>query len=246
MRRRTNAFTLIELLVVIAIIAILAGILFPVFAKAREKAEQADCISNVNQLAKAVAMYAMDYDQKLPRVYADVDGSGTYAENAAQAPNGADYAWAYTLFSYTKSFQIFTCKAYPDDQNWDGRVGPVANNDGISYGMNSRLSDVGYKSTRLSYPAQTVVIFDLTANIGAPWAQLPDAGNDPTSGASGNVEQRVRANHNGDEVAWSAAGNVDTGFSIVGYGDGHAKAIKMEFLLKAGNGADGNQWDPKR
>lgn len=66
--RRTNGFTLIELLVVIAIIAILAAILFPVFAKAREKARQTACLSNMKQLALATMMYTSDYDECLPIV----------------------------------------------------------------------------------------------------------------------------------------------------------------------------------
>src|SRR5579864_4477316 len=64
--KRTNAFTLIELLVVIAIIAILAAILFPVFAQAREKARQATCVSNNRQIVLGVLMYAQDYDEYLP------------------------------------------------------------------------------------------------------------------------------------------------------------------------------------
>ena len=60
-----KGFTLIELLVVIAIIAILAAILFPVFAKAREKARQTSCLSNVKQIALGMLMYAQDYDERL-------------------------------------------------------------------------------------------------------------------------------------------------------------------------------------
>jgi len=66
MRQRRSGFTLIELLVVIAIIAILAAILFPVFAQAREKARQATCISNLKQLGTAAMMYAQDYDEGFP------------------------------------------------------------------------------------------------------------------------------------------------------------------------------------
>jgi prepilin-type N-terminal cleavage/methylation domain-containing protein len=65
-RHRSRGFTLIELLVVIAIIAILAAILFPVFAQAREKARQASCLSNAKQMSTAVMMYAQDYDETFP------------------------------------------------------------------------------------------------------------------------------------------------------------------------------------
>src|SRR5712671_3772831 len=65
MGSQKRAFTLIELLVVIAIIAILAAILFPVFAQAREKARQTSCLSNMNQLGKASLMYVQDYDELL-------------------------------------------------------------------------------------------------------------------------------------------------------------------------------------
>src|SRR6478672_6965972 len=78
--RRHDGFTLIELLVVIAIIAILAAILFPVFAQAREKARQTSCLSNQKQIGTGIMMYVQDYDEKYPLAY------GKYGS-----------AWAYTF-----------------------------------------------------------------------------------------------------------------------------------------------------
>lgn len=98
MRRATAGFTLIELLVVIAIIAILAAILFPVFARAREKARQTSCLSNVKQLATATHMYAQDFDEVLPRYY--VAASGTY------------YIWQMLVQPYTANQQIFVCPSH--------------------------------------------------------------------------------------------------------------------------------------
>ena len=89
---RTRGFTLIELLVVIAIIAILAAILFPVFAKAREKARQSSCLSNVKQIGLGFMMYAQDYDERLPG--GNVSGTGT---------------WYNAIAPYLKNTQILTC-----------------------------------------------------------------------------------------------------------------------------------------
>ena len=77
-RRKGSAFTLIELLVVIAIIAILAAILFPVFAQAREKARMTACLSNVKQMGTALMMYLQDYDENLPFKRVTTDGKGNY------------------------------------------------------------------------------------------------------------------------------------------------------------------------
>jgi len=77
MEQHRKAFTLIELLVVIAIISILAAILFPVFARARESARRASCTSNLKQIALGMMMYSQDYDETLPSIKVNAAGNAT-------------------------------------------------------------------------------------------------------------------------------------------------------------------------
>jgi prepilin-type N-terminal cleavage/methylation domain-containing protein/prepilin-type processing-associated H-X9-DG protein len=102
-RKSVNGFTLIELLVVIAIIAILAAILFPVFAKVREKARQISCTSNLKQLGLAVLQYNQDYDDTFPIGLGKFD----YVP-----PAGSGHDWAEGVQPYVKSLGVYFC---PDD-----------------------------------------------------------------------------------------------------------------------------------
>jgi len=103
MQAKRTGFTLIELLVVIAIIAILAAILFPVFAQARERARSSSCLSNVNQLGKAILMYAQDYDARLP--LCNYQWVGTNPNAGANTPT-----FALDLSQpYMKNEQILRC-----------------------------------------------------------------------------------------------------------------------------------------
>src|SRR6188474_3313582 len=100
--KRKPGFTLIELLVVIAIIAILAAVLFPVFAQAREKARQATCMSNVKQASLASLMYAQDYDETLIRLtrWDWLSGAQGYDES---------WDWPKMLEPYMKNRQVYGC-----------------------------------------------------------------------------------------------------------------------------------------
>jgi prepilin-type N-terminal cleavage/methylation domain-containing protein/prepilin-type processing-associated H-X9-DG protein len=122
-----RGFTLIELLVVIAIIAILAAILFPVFAKAREKARQSSCLSNVKQIMLAVLSYTQDYDEMLPFLYR---GGGPYGY----------VPWNAQVEPYIKNAQIFVCPSNKFNHcSTAGRWANVAwaNYWPISYGWNT-------------------------------------------------------------------------------------------------------------
>ena len=108
-RRMRRGFTLIELLVVIAVIALIAAILFPVFAQAREKARQTACLSHHKQLGTALIMYTQDYDEMFP---AERMGGVKTAPDPA-----AGFTWRWALQPYVKSEKIWVCPSITP-RNW--------------------------------------------------------------------------------------------------------------------------------
>jgi len=141
-----RGFTLIELLVVIAIIAILAAILFPVFARAREKARQSSCLANVKQITLALIQYVQDYDETLP----DDRFSGSPL-----------YSWTVATVPYMKNWQILTCPSRAATYTNEARVVGDANLDeGLGahpfYGFNRGLELAALAT--ITMPAETVWI----------------------------------------------------------------------------------------
>ena len=144
-RQAAKAFTLIELLVVIAIIAILAAILFPAFARARENARKISCLSNMKQIGLAVLQYAQDYDEQYP--------SGTTTTGGRRGRG-----WGGQCLTYIKSSQAFTCPSDTKVLNANAQIS-YAYNSAIPYPINGWAgpSLAGFNS-----PARTVIVFEVT------------------------------------------------------------------------------------
>lgn len=146
-----GGFTLIELLVVIAIIAILAAILFPVFAQAREKARQSACLSNAKQLASAISMYTQDYDEALPM--------GGYTPTS-----GASGRWFRDIFPYVKSLNVFICPSKSDARVSATEPGfqirpdasglPNATDIAGGYGCNINIMNYSFRSSAEYMPSK--------------------------------------------------------------------------------------------
>lgn len=116
--KQGQGFTLIELLVVIAIIAILAAILFPVFASAREKARQTACLNNCKQIGTGLIMYCQDYDERLPLTTLSLP-------QYSSVNNIGNPKWMDTIQPYIKSDAVFTC---PDDNSRTAKFVSLATN----------------------------------------------------------------------------------------------------------------------
>ena len=162
MFNQRRAFTLIELLIVIAIIAILAAILFPVFAQAREKARSTSCLSNLKQIGLATTMYAQDYEETMPiATYGIIDPKLGLVQ----------FPWSDALQPYSKSRLIIQCPDQPVTGDPDGfdtatpphRFGAYAMADAM---VTSTLSSL----VRVS---SSVLIAEATqTSEGGPWEEM--------------------------------------------------------------------------
>ena len=223
---RRKGFTLIELLVVIAIIAILAAILFPVFARAREKARQTSCASNLRQIGLAVQMYAQDWDETLPPNFTPGD--------PYTAANGV-VSWRSILMPYIKNSQIHSCPDYRPSLPYNGADFDSAGNP-TEGGYLMQMAFWSYTpyclaEGSITRPSQYILFGD---------GQASDYGADGSSyltfgfnlGGSTSMGPRVvwsRDNYDGS-LPFSVASQRHGGGSNYAYADGHVKWNRPDSL----------------
>lgn len=196
---RRTGFTLIELLVVIAIIAILAAILFPVFARAREKAKQSSCLSNMKQIGLAVLSYAQDYDEFLVRDC----GYRTPTEVLDDVPDVYAYWWQ-GLEPYMKNLQIMACPSESTRRVYSG--GQSDNRYDIDYTINWLCQ--GRPLSEIEEPAATIFVVEGVNNYCRWFCSAADS-----------------AAYGAGNYAWSTARH--NGMSNYLFIDGHTKALNV-------------------
>jgi prepilin-type N-terminal cleavage/methylation domain-containing protein/prepilin-type processing-associated H-X9-DG protein len=227
--KRQAGFTLIELLVVIAIIAILAAILFPVFAQAREKARQASCLSNQKQIGNALMMYLQDYDETFHK------GANLVvpASNGFGSNNNLDgwNKWPWWYGPYTKNVNVFDCPSSPDTAAQQ-LMGTNWGNDGnYTYNYSGLTRDEGTaprKLAELDRPAEVFAIVD-----GGDPAVDPSDGNCDNCWSALLEELDLNLNCDINQVgSFTKEGALrhSTRANAI-FCDGHAKSISFTELL---------------
>ena len=187
------------------------------FAKAREKARQTSCLSNVKQLALGFMQYAQDYDERMPSylpAWPAIPGAG----------EGCD--WWNGLYPYTKNTQCYVCPSYPRQQttwNYNSHLFPLC----PSYGMNQSLHGIALGNIR--FPAECAVLADSCHPMGGDWrfawpkcpSVLPGSGNPCTVRTTPSAQEPSTVHNGGSNVAMC---------------DGHAKWMSATTIYDNGSG----------
>jgi prepilin-type N-terminal cleavage/methylation domain-containing protein/prepilin-type processing-associated H-X9-DG protein len=252
--RKFSGFTLIELLVVIAIIAILAAILFPVFAKAREKARQISCASNLKQLGLGFLQYIQDNDETFP----------VGAVNSTFTPNDHfGIGWAGPIYPYVKSTGVYAC---PDDStpNQPNATPPMYK---VSYALNTHIvnsyANIKGQLAALNAPAATVMLTEVNGSVadvalideglsvGATRASCVTQG-DQNLGINPGVSEplmrlatgKLDGNNNNNQTDGTAGRHTDASNFLLC--DGHVKWLKATKVSPGNNPAGSPTDQPNR
>jgi prepilin-type N-terminal cleavage/methylation domain-containing protein/prepilin-type processing-associated H-X9-DG protein len=211
---RKNGFTLIELLVVIAIIAILAAILFPVFARAREKARQASCQSNEKQLALSLLMYVQDYDETFPQECYNLGGAGVVGQQK--------FCWSMTTVPYVKNSQVLIC---PSDA---ARALNTVPGSVRSYAYNC-FNFSAKAMASITAPADVAMLFELNGQRSAKPFNA--------AGAPGRGCANAASCCGGNLLigAYTPGARHNTGMNLA-YGDGHVKWQSLQNVVTGVSG----------
>ncbi len=229
--RLGRGFTLIELLVVIAIIAILAAILFPAFAKARESARRTSCSSNLKQIGIGLLQYIGENDERLP-ASAYGPGGTTAASNAT-----TNYKWMDAIYPYVKSEALFVCPSDSNAKYVYNRNIPIgqSSTDYGSYGQNGAYRNAGDNQTPPRSSTYTIALSQIAVPSGTVWATdtnnreeangsfgftWPDAATVPPLTIISGYRQldKITERHlNTTNVLWC---------------DGHVKSVKLDTLMQ--------------
>lgn len=196
-----RGFTLIELLIVIAIIAILAAILFPVFARARENARRTSCASNLKQIGLAMLQYTQDYDERFPLpAYTD-------------PVTATSFRWRHAVYPYTKSAQLFRCPSnkYATLDGAAGSAPQIPRN----YAINVNFQPSATFAIPLSGIVSASTRIFATENAGSDYRIMY-----ANHGSTGNEQQFAN-------FVWNS-GNFSGHLGTMNflYADGHVKALK--------------------
>lgn len=262
-------FTLIELLVVIAIIAILAAILFPVFAQAREKARQSACLNNAKQLGTAVMTYVQDYDECYPSNWfgSGLDAPWQYRDPMSGTKTGR-YRWSDAVYPYVKSEQVFNCPDAPRNNRFTFKYAAnltatvddnTANNYEGAYCANvfywdgdigtpptTNGTDPPVKVATIEAPAETIWI---TEGDGSYQCAIDNVGyndyakRDPQL-ARGKIGRSSYPDPPADgKEQWLEGGVVPRhqGRATIVWADGHAKNMDLKTMLTKGKPIDKNR-----
>ncbi len=249
-QQRRLGFTLIELLVVIAIIAILAAILFPVFARARENARRASCSSNLKQLGLGLLQYVQDYDEQMVNAYYPYAAGGNdgFSNGAANPPR---YKWMDAVQPYIKSTQLFTC---PSDSTVTIASGTyttefrpaetlTANSSAYfgSYGLNNCYANgaangaSGQSIAALQAPATTFWVMDSAPNdtAGPARGKFRISFDDYNTPYQVNADRTKAMNVGTNYGAAIAMRHLETVNML--YADGHVKSLKVSQMSESKN-----------